>query len=61
MTLLEMKNALRALEARVAALETKPTPVPPVVAEVPNKKMKMCPKCNAVPAYFFHVKNCRGP
>ena len=21
---------------------------------------KMCPKCNAAPGYFFHVKHCRG-
>jgi hypothetical protein len=30
-------------------------------AQGPVKQKKLCPKCNVVPAYFFHVRNCRGP
>lgn len=59
MTNLELKNALRALEARVAALEKRPEPSPvitvPVVIDIDKK---LCPHCQKVPAHHLHVKAC---
>lgn len=74
MTNLELKAALKALEARVAALEARES-VASVLARqaadyasfsskekaeptVKNARA-LCPHCNAVPAYYFHVKNCQ--
>jgi hypothetical protein len=35
--------------------------VPTVITEVPvAPKYKLCPKCGVKPAYFFHVRSCRG-
>jgi hypothetical protein len=59
MTNIELKNALRALEARVKVLEeSKPLGIN--AQSVETKPKKLCPKCNKAPAYFFHVKNCPG-
>ena len=27
----------------------------------PEKNVKLCPKCQKVPGYFFHVRSCKGP
>ena len=26
-----------------------------------EKNVKLCPKCQKVPGYFFHVRSCKGP
>jgi hypothetical protein len=31
-----------------------------VKQHVPEAGKKLCPKCNKVPAYFFHVRSCKG-
>jgi hypothetical protein len=57
---LEIARRVKALEAKVAALEAavqKMTLPPATPAEKPVVQ-KLCPHCNAVPAYYFHVKNC---
>jgi hypothetical protein len=50
-----MWQEIKALKARVEALEKAKLEKVPVVAGP-----KMCPKCNAEPAYYFHVKHCKG-
>jgi hypothetical protein len=69
-----MKQAIRALEARVKALEdAKPkvemvTQVMPAMYEPPKlsqeqpktEKRGLCPKCNKAPNHFFHVRTCKG-
>jgi hypothetical protein len=59
---LEVKHRLRELEARIKALEDrqKPEAYMPVIPEKAAPTQKMCPKCGVKPAYFFHVKHCRG-
>jgi rRNA-processing protein FCF1 len=62
----EVKHRLRELEARIKALEEKPAPVISKeildeLAKLEEKpKKNMCHKCGVKPAYFFHVKHCRG-
>jgi hypothetical protein len=65
---LEVKHRLRELEARIKALEDKPAYTPVISKEILDElakleekpKKNMCPKCGVKPAYFFHVKHCRG-
>lgn len=62
---LELWQRLKSLERRVSELEKKPAgQVVDVTAEVKAEEKavgKMCPKCGEKPAYFFHVRSCRGP
>jgi hypothetical protein len=30
------------------------------LASKPAETKKMCPKCGVKPAYFFHVRACKG-
>lgn len=96
---IEVKHALRALEARIKALEERPqsiisketleelakleaswkqdaapqapragvgqnpdgqTDLPSDTPAVSASHKKMCPKCGVKPAYFFHVRACKG-
>jgi hypothetical protein len=72
-TNIELKVALRSLEARVAELEKRPVvEAERKVAQVaalaefmkaelkPESGRKMCPKCGVKPNHFFHVKTCNG-
>jgi ArsR family metal-binding transcriptional regulator len=52
-----MWQEIKALKARVEALEKAKAPK---VEVAPLSRPKMCPKCGEQPAYFFHVKNCKG-
>jgi hypothetical protein len=68
---LEVKHRLQAIEARLKALEDRPqsivtqeTLVDLAKLEALNRpeqpKKNMCPKCGVKPAYFFHVRSCKG-
>jgi DNA-directed RNA polymerase subunit M/transcription elongation factor TFIIS len=66
---LEVKHRLREIEARIKALEEKPAPViskeildelAKLEAQPEKPKKNMCPKCGVKPAYFFHVRSCKG-
>lgn len=50
---------VRALKSLVEAMQQAPAPTPEDVERKPIAKL--CPKCGEQPAYFFHVKNCKGP
>ena len=55
---IELARRIKVLEGKVAELEKRSVEKPaPVVVEIP--KTKMCPHCNEVPAYHFHVKSCQ--
>ncbi len=51
---------VRALNARLDSMMKPNGDDKPKIAN-PNGPRSMCPKCNAVPAYFLHVKHCKGP
>lgn len=65
---LELFRRVKVLEGKVDELERKLSqaavvvhPAPPApVPEVKQRKQieKLCPHCNAAPAYFFHVRKC---
>lgn len=65
---MELWQRLKDLEKKVAQIEDRLNkPDIPVVmnitgssGEPPAKKMSLCPKCGVKPAYFFHVKHCKG-
>jgi hypothetical protein len=72
-TNIELKVALKSLEARVAELEKRPLPVAQVAAPSPvarqalqklaseqpkESSRKMCQHCNEKPNHFFHVQMC---
>ena len=64
-TALELTQMVRSLEARVKVLEERQIHPEAVRLEVQPKSettplRKMCPHCGVKPAYFFHVKYCRG-
>jgi hypothetical protein len=59
MTPIELKVALRSLEARVKVLEDRAV-APVVPAEPKVEGRAMCPKCGEKPNYHFHVKTCQG-
>lgn len=58
---LELARRIKAIEAEVTALRGRvgalENTAPAIKPEASQKKL--CPKCGKVPAYFFHVKNCR--
>jgi len=55
---IELARRIKVLEGKVAELEKRlEKPAPPLVVEI--AKTKMCPHCNEVPAYHFHVKSCQ--
>lgn len=76
MTNIELKNALKALEARLVEAEKKlashelrlyelennvPAVEEAVVSNVKNEpKRGLCPKCKVQPNHYFHVKWCKG-
>ena len=49
----DLGRRVKSLEAKVAELEK------PQAVSAPAETKKLCPKCGKVPAYYFHVKNCR--
>lgn len=62
-----------ALQARISALEadvknlharldslTKPNGESQLKATNPYGPRSLCPKCGVKPAYFLHVKHCKG-
>ena len=53
---------LGALESRIKVLEAKlaAPPPPQVQTRNPQGPRKLCPVCGEVPAYYLHVKNCKG-
>lgn len=56
-----MNEAMRQL-LDSASLASKPLDLPKVeqnVEKITGKKL--CPKCQKVPGYFFHVRSCKGP
>lgn len=69
------QNRIKSLEERIAELEKRPVLDYEVLAAVVkqlidsatlasapmSKEHKLCPKCGEQPAYFFHVRSCKGP
>lgn len=53
----ELFRRVKTLEEKVARLESQLAQSPTTV-KLEQKKIKLCPHCQAVPAYHFHVKNC---
>jgi hypothetical protein len=65
---IELARRIKALEARVAALESRPKDAVMFTEKLLRMEKDfaeatgraMCPKCGVKPNHFFHVKNCRG-